>query len=134
MPVAAAAAAGRNLTRSRRVSQLQLPGLADQVVTEAMVALLVNQPEPRGLVDAPRRHEHAVGPERHLAVAHLPREAHALGAEARADTETARAGLDEQETQLAHGLGALHEEHRPDDLAVLLGDPAPLPLRVVALD
>src|SRR5260370_66996 len=107
---------------------------ADGVVAEAPVRLLVDQAEAGGLVDAPGGAQHAVGPQRELPVAGVPREAHALVHEARADAEPARLRLDQQQPQLGDGLRVLDEEHGADDLAVLLRDPAALPPRVVVLD
>src|SRR6185369_2529494 len=133
MPVAAAAAAARSFTGAPP-SELQVPGLPDQVVAEAVMRLLVDEAIARSLVDAPRRDEDTVGPERDLPIARLAREALALGDEARTDAEAARRRLDEQEPELGHGLRLRHEEDRADDLAVLLGHPAALALRIEALD
>src|SRR4030095_9729437 len=102
MPVAAAAAAALRFTGAP-ASELQVPGLPDQVVAEAVMALLVHEAIARALVDAPRGHEDAIGPERNLPVARLAREALALGDEARADAEAARWRLHEQEHRLGHG-------------------------------
>src|SRR5580765_4580957 len=133
MPVAAAAAAARSFTGAP-ASELQVPGLPDQVVAEAVMRLLVDEAIAPCLVNAPRGHEDAIGPERDLPVAHLAGEALALGDEARADAEAARRRLDEQEPELGHGLRVSDEEDRADDLAVLLGHPAALALRIEALD
>src|SRR6202795_2079200 len=132
MPVAAAAAAGRSFTGAP-ASELQFPGLPDQVVAEAVMGLVAHEAIARSLVDAPRGHENAIGPERDLPVARLAREALALGDEARADPEAARRRLDEQEPELGDRLRVRDEEDRADDLAVLLGHPAALALRIEAL-
>src|SRR3546814_11578225 len=53
----------RPLARLRRIGEgreVQIPGLADQIVAEAVMALLVDQHEARLLVDAPRGVEHVV--------------------------------------------------------------------------
>src|ERR1700719_1132152 len=131
MPVAAAAAAARSFTGAP-ASELQVPGLPDQVVAEAVMGLLVDEAIARSLVDAPRGHEDTIGPERDLPVARLAREALALGDGARADAEAARRRLDEQEPELGHGLRVGDEEDGADDLAVLLGHPAALALRIEA--
>src|SRR5262245_2421880 len=92
--------------------------------------LLVYETEAGLLVDVAGRAEDAVGPERDLPVAGLARKAQALFHEASAHAESACLRLDEQETQLGHRLRSLDEEDGPHDLAVLLGDPAALALRV----
>src|SRR5688572_1417423 len=47
---------------SRRSAQVQLPGLAHQVVPEAVVPVLFHQAEAGSLVDATGGMEHVVGP------------------------------------------------------------------------
>src|SRR5262245_48102351 len=134
-PVAAAATTGSSFTRSAaRASQLELPGFTHEIVPEAVVRLLVHQAKPGLLVDLPGGEQDAVGPERELAVAALPREPDALGHEPGADAEAAGAGLDQQQAQPGDGLRPPDHEHRADGLGVLLRDPAALPLRLVVLD
>src|SRR2546426_10584511 len=114
-------------------SQVQLPGLRDESLAEAVVALLAHDAEPRCLVQASSRAQLALGPERDLAVARLAREAHALAHEAGPEARTTRLRLHQQQAQLGHGLRARDEEHRAHQLAALLRHPAPLSFRVVAL-
>src|SRR6185295_7663820 len=113
MPVAAAAAAAKSFTGAP-TSELQVPGLPDQVLAEPVIRLRMHEAIAPGLVDAPRGHENTIGPERDLLVARLAREALALGDEARADAEAARRRLDEQEPELGHGLRLGDEEDRSD--------------------
>jgi len=49
------------------------------------------------------------------------------------DAEPASAGFDVEKAKLGHGRRLLHEEHRVDDLAVLLRDPATLSSRIKML-
>src|SRR5215469_6773521 len=94
--------------------------------------LLAGEAEPRLLIDAASRDENALRPERHLAVARAPREAHALFDEPSTDAEAARLGLDQEQPQLRGGARLLHEKNRADIDAVALGDPAMLALGVIA--
>ena len=72
-------------------------------------------------------------PQPHAAVADLAREADALVDQPRADAEPARLRLDQQQPQLGDASStALDQEHAADVLAVALGDPAALALRIEA--
>jgi len=99
-------------------------------VAEAAVPLLGDQGEPRRLVDAPRRHQYVVGPQRDPAIADAPREADAFVDQTSADAETARCGLDQQQAQLGDLVGLPDQEHRADDRAIALDDPAALALGI----
>src|SRR3546814_6493506 len=97
----------RPLARLRRIGEgreVQIPGLADQIVAEAVMALLVDQHEARLLVDAPRGVEHVVGPERDLPVAGAAREADALLDQPPADAEPARGRSSEEHTSELQSL------------------------------
>src|SRR5438067_7894105 len=108
-------------------AELQLPRFRDQIVAApALMPLRPRQLEPGVLVDAPRRLQLALRPKHQLLVAALPREADAFVDQTLSDSQTARSGLDQQQSQLGDALRAAHQEHRPDALAVLLGDPAAL--------
>src|SRR5262249_17419236 len=111
-------------------SQRQLPDLADEVLAEAVMLLALDEAEPGGLVEAPRRDQHVVGPEPEPAVAAAPRETDAFGDEALADAEAARLGRDDEEAELGDALRLFHDEDRADDLALAFGDPAALALRI----
>src|SRR5919197_3540709 len=121
-------------TSRSRALELAFPGLADEVVAEAVMRLGADEMKPGALVEAPRADEHVVGPQRDAAIAGEPGEAQAFRDKALADAEPARLLLDEQKAQLRHLVARLHEEHRADDLALLLGDPAALALRIEALE
>ena len=101
-------------------------------MAEAVVCLFVDEAEAGGLVDAPRRVQHAVGPERDLAIAHLPAEADAFVHQPRADAQPARFRIDEQQAQLGDRIRIANEEDGADVFPVLFGDPATLPLRIEA--
>src|SRR6185503_18084929 len=77
-----------------RSRQVERPRLADEVVAEAVVGILVHQHEPGGLVDAPSRDQDVVGPQNDPEIARPPGEAEALVHEAGADPLPARRGLD----------------------------------------
>src|SRR5579883_608258 len=110
--------------------QRQLPRLADQILAEGVVALLLHQMESGGLIDAPRGDENVVGPEAKRAVSLLAREGDASIDEMSADTESAGARLDIKEAQLGHRSGFAHQEYRAGDGSVALSHPRVLPGRV----
>jgi hypothetical protein len=83
-----------------RSAQRQLPVLTDQVVTEAVVSFLVDQPEAGRLVDPPGRHQDVVRPQDDRVIAGLRRERGARLDQARTDPETARPRLDQEDAQL----------------------------------
>src|SRR5438093_7733541 len=56
------------LDREPRGSQLELPGLADQVVAEAVMRLLLDQPIAGLFVEVPGGMEHTVRPEDDLPI------------------------------------------------------------------
>src|SRR2546426_7394349 len=86
------------------------------------------------LVQAARRVQLALRPQRELAIAGLPREADALVDQAAADTESSRVRLHEEQPQLGDGLRFTHDEDRTDDLAVPIRDPAALASRVEVIE
>src|SRR6266513_2253799 len=90
------------------------------------MALGLHRREAGPLVDAPRRDE--------LAIARGPGERDALVDEPLSDPVPARAGFDEQQPELRDGVALPDAEDRADPLAVELGDPAALALRVEVLD
>ena len=98
-----------------------------------MVRRLVDQLEAGALVNPPRSVEDVVCPEDELAVAGGPREVDACVDELRADTGSARAGLDEEDAQLRDVVRLAHAEHAADADAAELGDPAALAHRIVLL-
>src|SRR5690348_5740271 len=115
-------------------SQRQLPGLADQIPAEGVVALLLHQPESGGLIDAPRGGEHIVGPQAKRPVALLARERDASIDELAADTEPAGARLHIEEAQLGDRCRLPDREDRAHDRSVALRHPGMLGLGIELLD
>src|SRR5215813_435402 len=96
------------------LAQLQLPRLADELFPEGVVALLLDELEAHPLVNAAGGGEHALGPERDLAVARLARKAQRLLDQPGADAEPARLGLDQEQAQPRDLLCVLHQQDRSD--------------------
>ena len=105
--------------RRPRRSQGQLPGLAHQVVPEAVVRLLVHQPEAGLLVDAPRGAQHVVGPQRDRAVARPPARSATHSSTSRRPIPSPRAaGSTSSRRSFATSSDCLHQEHRAHRRAV----------------
>src|SRR3989442_6496899 len=119
-PAAHLAVLTRYALSARGLSELQLPGLAHQVLAEACMRLAVDELEARSLVDVAGGAEHAVSPERDLAVAGRARKLHAFIDQPRADAEPPRLRVPQEQAQPRDPLRFLH----PQDPAALL----PLPL------
>src|SRR5581483_7072080 len=115
-------------------SQFQLPGFVHEVMPEALDAPALDAREAARSVDPARGGQLTVRPEGDLAVPGLAREPDALVDEAATDAEAARALVDDQEAELGSRGRFLDEAHRPDVLAVHLGNPAALARRVEALE
>src|SRR5262245_63430650 len=81
------------------LAELQLPRLADELFSEGVVRLVLDELEAHALVDAAGGGEHPLGPERDLAVARLACKAQSFLDQAGADAEAARLGLDQEEAQ-----------------------------------
>src|SRR5829696_2976993 len=127
--------AARNGVRLRaRESQHQLPGLSNQIMPEAMMRLLVDEPEAHSFVDAAGGVKHVIRPQGDLSVAGLSGEANTFFHQAAADAEPAYFRLDEEKSQLGDLLRLPDEEHTTDDLAIPVGDPTTLQFRVVLPD
>src|SRR6266550_4610117 len=94
------------------------------------MAFALDELEPRALVDATRRDEDVVCPERELPIPRRASEPDAFDDESRANAEAARLRLDEQEAKLRDGLGLPDAEHAADTLPVDFGDPTPLALGI----
>src|SRR5207244_11500527 len=90
--------------------QAELPGLRDQVVAEALVRLLLEQPKADAGVDVARRQQVALRPQPHLAVTGGTREADALIHQTAADAQPARLGLDQEQAPLADRLCRLAQQ------------------------
>src|SRR5439155_2578364 len=116
--------------RHHRSLQSQIPGLADEVLAEAVMRFRAGQPKAGRLIDVTRRDQDALGPQRDLLITRLPREADAFGDEPRPDAEAARRWLDQQQPQFGGALRALDEKHRTDRFALAFGDPAAFPSRI----
>src|SRR5262249_33197806 len=87
------------LRRNPALSQLEVPRLGDETFSaEAVVRLFCGKREAGLLVEMARGEELALGPQRDLAVASLPRKADAFVDEAATDTITACRGLDVEQS------------------------------------
>ncbi len=107
--------------------QLEPPRLADEVVTEAVVRLLVDQPEPGRLVDPPAATSTSLV---HSTIDPYPArrgERHALVDQPPAEAQATGPRLDEQDPQLRRVVVAVAAQHAPGPHAVDLGDPPGLP-------
>src|SRR5579883_356813 len=115
-------------------SQLHFPVFADDLLPEADALLAADQLEAGLPIDVARGREHAVGPERDLPVAGTACEADALISEPRTKPEAARLRLDQEQPQSGDINRLLRDEHAADILAVHLGDPTALALRIVGVE
>ena len=75
-----------------------------------------------------------MGPERHAAIATLTGEPHALVRQPGAEAAPARDRIDQQQSQAGDRVGVLDQKHASDVLAVHVGDPAAVVVRVVLAD
>src|SRR5579885_2861830 len=103
-------------------------------MAEAMMRLLSHQLEAGLLVDVTSRDENAVGPEHHLLIPSAARETNTLLDQTGAKSQTARARLDQQETQFGNRLVVLHDKDRTDNLPLHLRNPAALPFGTIIVD
>src|SRR4051794_6665640 len=117
-----------------RVLQIPLPGLADQIDTEAVVLLFLHELEACALIDATRGDQDALRPQRHLAVAPLARILDALLDQRAADTESPRFLFHLQQPQLGNLVRGLDQKDRADRLAAHFRNPAVLARGVIVLD
>src|SRR5258706_14056896 len=112
-------------------SQLQLPGLADEIDAKTMVLLFLDAAKSGALINSARGEEDALGPECHRCIAGLSREMDALLGEGAPDAKPSRLFLHRQQPQFRGLLRRLDQKHRADRLATDLGNPAVLAGRVV---
>src|ERR1700754_2803948 len=108
---------------SRSVFQRELVNLADQIDTEAVVRLLLDELEPARQVDASRRAERMVRPQLQPRVARSTRELDALVDERTADAGTASRRVDEKDPKLRGRVFDAYAEDAPDSGAFALGEP-----------
>jgi len=110
--------------------------LARQFFAEAVMGLFTDEMVALSLVEVAGGFEDAVGPESDFAVADVAGELSTLADECAAEAETARGGVDEEETETGGGAGffVFDEEDGADGLAVALGDPAALACGVEVVD
>src|SRR2546429_599898 len=99
-----------------------------------MMRLLSDELESGALINAARRGQIALRPQGHGRVACGPREAQAFLDEARAELQSSGARIDDQQPKFRNFVILPHDEHRADALALELGDPAALALRIEVLD
>ena len=102
--------------------QFPSPVLTDQIVTEAVVGLLLDELEPGPFVEPSGVHEDVVRPEHDLLVAGASSEPQALLDQAAPDSHPPGAGLDEEDSKLGEGLFLLDAEDASDAFAVHLRD------------
>src|SRR6266480_169345 len=114
--------------------QFEVPRLGAELLAEHVVRPLMGELEAGLLVDAAGGGEHAVGPQRHLAVARLARKAHHLLDQSAADAKAACPRLDQEEPQPRDFIRLPHEQDGSDILARPLGDPAALTLAIMVAD
>src|ERR1700733_10651179 len=81
----------------RAGSQFQLPRLADQALAETAVRFAANQHESRVLINPAGGDQDALGPQRDLAIAALPRERQAFGDQPLAESRAAPGRIDQQQ-------------------------------------
>src|ERR1044071_4680271 len=81
-------------------SKLQVPGLRDQLRAEALVRLRGDLLEPVRFVELARGGEHALRPQRDLAIARLAREGETGRDQLVADAQAALTRIDQQQPQL----------------------------------
>src|SRR6266568_1056733 len=103
------------------VLQVDVPGLADEIDAEGVVRLGGRAFESRMRVNAARREQVGLRPQRHGLVARLLRETQALVHQPLADSKAARLRVDDEQAQLGDRIGLLHHEGRADAFAVHLG-------------
>src|SRR5688572_22117043 len=97
---------------------------------EAMMRLLVDEPEVHRFVDAAGGGKHVIRPQGDLSVAGLSGEADTFFHQAAADAKPAYFRLDEEKSQLGDLLRLPDEEHTNDDLAIPLCAPTTRQSRV----
>src|SRR6185369_16529104 len=106
----------------------------DKVLPESRVGLALDALESARSVDRAGRQQVALRPQHQLAVALAPRERDAFVREAPAQPVPARAGGEDQQSQLRDRSRAAHDEDRTHALAIDLGNPALLPGGIEVLD
>jgi hypothetical protein len=135
--IGSAPAARRPLAQPARLieaeAEVELVHLTDQVDTEAVVWLLLEQDEAARHVDPARRFERMVGPQPQPGVAGPSGEVHAGVHESPAEARPPFGRFDEQDSQLRRVVVGGDAQDRPDATTVELGDPGGLPRRVVAV-
>ena len=76
-----------------------------------MMGLLANEPETGTLIHVARGLKHGICPQANFLVARSPGEAEALLHELSSDSTAASFWFDQQEAELAHGVGFLNEQN-----------------------
>jgi len=116
--------------KESKPSKLELPCLADQVVTKKGMRRRVNEIEPVPFIDPSRRCENVVRPKRNRAIVGFASELDACNHESIPDAKPARRRLDKQSAQLCDTLALLmtHHKHRTDFFSAPLRYPAPVVL------
>src|SRR5437764_2614764 len=107
-------------------SQVQFPGLADQILVEAVMRLGFYQLVSRLFINAPGGNKNAIGPQSDLPIADAAGETGAFIDQFAADSEASRLRLDIEEPELCCFLVALDKQDRAQDCVFALGDPCTL--------
>jgi hypothetical protein len=112
--------------------EVEGPVLADEVVSEAVLGLLVDKDEPEVFVDPAGGHQVVGGPRGHAPVAGRAGEGEGLLDEPDAENHAAGSRSDEQDAQLGHArLVGGDQEHAAGAFTVDPGDPGRLLVRGV---
>lgn len=122
----------RHLWSSYRCGELQFVDLADEVGTEAVVRLLLDEAEPGSEVDASRSDQHVVGPQDHPLVARLECGVDAPADQLRAEPLATGARIGEQQAKLSGFFVLGAAEHAADASTFHHCDPRRLPARLGA--
>jgi hypothetical protein len=78
------------------LGQGQFPGFTDQVLTEAMVGLFMDKPEPCFLINMPGRPQNAIRPERYFPVTGTLGEFHTFTHQSGADAHASRVRFNDE--------------------------------------
>src|SRR6266853_3437200 len=100
--------------RGNGMPQLELPGLADEIVSEAAMGFPRRSRESRLLVQVAGRREVFLRPQDDSLIAGRAREAHALPHERPTQPEAARLGLHQQQAQFRAAARASNQENAPE--------------------
>src|SRR6516165_10096427 len=98
------------------------------------MGLLTHKMKTVRLVNPARRDQHVVCPQCELVIARSARKPDTFFDEPASNAEPASLWLNKKQSQLGGFFAVPDEEHRADDFAITLGDPAALPPSIEILD